>query len=219
MGTDTILLAETDPALLRDLPLFIYVHLPGIELTVCTSGHQAAGKLSRFKYSIVIAASHLLHKDATALLYQKRTRQALAPLLLTTDQVNREPVHDALLYRGAFDVIAKPLDPTDALASIKIALWQARFLGLLTQRERTALQLQRHLAAYPKERNGWNSWISKRVHDTLTLVQESMTQAELDRLDALFMDLAASVEAWTVERALDRLERMRMDHVVSEAID
>jgi hypothetical protein len=57
------------------------------------------------------------------------------------------------------------------------------------------------------------------VHDTLTLVQESMTQAELDRLDALFMDLAASVEAWTVERALDRLERIRMDHVVSEAID
>ena len=56
-------------------------------------------------------------------------------------------------------------------------------------------------------------WISKRVDDTLSLVRECMGEADLYRLDPLLIDLAASVEEWTMGRALDRLERMREDRV------
>jgi hypothetical protein len=129
--------------------------------------------------------------------------------------MDREPARDVLLHRGAFDVIAKPVDPTETIASIQIALWQAQFLRLLTQRERALCQFQRHLAAYPNEKDTGVAmgWISKRVDDTLTLVRQCMNGVDLRRLDVLLIDLAGSVEEWTLERALARLERVRVDRV------
>ena len=215
METDSILIAETDPALLEDLRFFISSDLPWIELTVCTSLQQTVEQLSRSHYSTMIAASQMIQEEASGILLQKRKRHPLVPLVLTVGHVDRETAHDALLHRGAFDIITKPVDLTEALASIRVALWQARFLRLLTQRERRVCQFQGHLAAYPEERDRGDArgWISKRVYDTLALVRKCITVVDLHRLDALLIDLAGSVEEWTYERALDRLERMRVDRV------
>jgi DNA-binding response OmpR family regulator len=215
METDSILIAETDPALLEDLRFFISSDLPWIELTVCTSLQQTVEQLSRSHYSTMIAASQMIQEEASGILLQKRKRHPLVPLVLTAGHVDREAAHDALLHRGAFDIITKPVDLTEALASIRVALWQARFLRLLTQRERRVCQFQGHLAVYPEERDrgGARGWISKRVDGTLALVRKCITVVDLHRLDALLIDLARSVEEWTYERALDRLERMRADRV------
>ena len=215
METDSILIAETDPALLEDLRSFISSDLPWIELTVCTSLQQTVEQLSRSHYSTMIAASQMIQEEASGILLQKRKRHPLVPLVLTAGHVDREAAHDALLHREAFDIIRKPVDLTEALASIRVALWQARFLRLLTQRERRVCQFQGHLRAYPEERDrgGARGWISKRVYDTLALVRKCITVVDLHRLDALLIDLAGSVEEWTYERALDRLERMRVDRV------
>ena len=215
METDSILIAETDPALLENLRFFISSDMPWIELTVCTSPQQAVEQLSRSHYSTMIAASQMIQEEASSILLQKRKRHPLVPLVLTAGHMDREAAHDALLHREAFDIITKPVDLTEALASIRVALWQARFLRLLTQRERRVCQFQGHLAAYPEERDrgGARGWISKRVYDTLALVRKCITVVDLHRLDALLIDLAGSVEEWTYERALDRLERMRVDRV------
>ena len=214
-GNHSILIAETDPALLEDLRSFISSDLPWIELTVCTSLQQTVEQLSRSHYSTMIAASQMIQEEASSILLQKRKRHPLVPLVLTAGHMDREAAHDALLHREAFDIITKPVDLTEALASIRVALWQARFLRLLTQRERRVCQFQGHLAAYPEERDrgGARGWISKRVDDTLALVRKCITVVDLHRLDALLIDLAGSVEEWTYERALDRLERMRVDRV------
>ena len=214
METGSILLADTAPTLLDHLSCLISNDLPKIDLTVCTSAQQTAQKLSRFTYSTVIAASGLIQEDCSVL-RQKRTRHALVPLLLTADPREREFARDVLLHKGAFDILAKPVEPTEALASIRMALWQAHFLRLLTQRERIVSQFEYHLVAYPdgRHRTGSMPWISKRVDDTLSLVRECMGEADLYRLDPLLIDLAGSVEEWTAGRALDRLERMREDRV------
>lgn len=163
----------------------------------------------------MIAASQMIQEEASGILLQKQKRHPLVPLVLTAGHVDREAAHDALLHREAFDIITKPVDLTEALASIRVALWQARFLRLLTQRERRVCQFQGHLRAYPEERDrgGARGWISKRVDDTLALIWKCITVVDLHRLDALLIDLARSVEEWTYERALDRLERMRVDRV------
>ncbi len=211
METCSILLADTDPALLENLPYFISSDLPGIALTVCTSAQQTAERLSRSKYSTVIAASGLIQEECSVILHQKRTRHVLVPLIIiATGHMDCEPARSALLQWGAFDVITRPVDPAEALASIRIALWQAKFLGLLTQRKRIASQFQSHLAVYPHQRDRGDAlaWISKRVDDTLTLVRGN-NEIDLYRLDPLLIDLAGSVEEWSLERALDRLERVR----------
>ncbi|MGC4096990.1 MAG: hypothetical protein QM706_07725 [Nitrospira sp.] len=212
METDSILIADPDPALLHNLSFFISSDLPGVELRMCPSAQQSVEQLSRANFSTLIAASHLIQEEASIILNQKRKRHALVPLILTAGRQDREPARDALLHRGVFDVITKPIDPTDALASVQIALWQARFLSLLTQQEPVAFKIQRHLTAFP----GATGWISNRVHDTLMLVQEHMNSVgnTVDhRLTILLIDLAGSVEEWTLEQALYRLERMRVDHV------
>ena len=215
METGTILIADPDLALLKNFSFFISSDLPGINLTACTSVQQTAERLFRSKYSTVIVAFDLIQEESSVILHRKRTRHALVPLILTIGPMDCKPAHDALLHRGAFDVIAKPVDPTEALASIRISLWQAQFLGLLTQRERIVSQFERHLAAYPDEQHGEGAvgWISKRVDDALMLVRESRHVIDLHRLDALLIDLAGSVEEWSLERALDRLERIRVGRV------
>jgi DNA-binding NtrC family response regulator len=212
MEIDSILIADPDPALLHNFSLFISSDLPGVELRMSTSAQQTVEQLSRSTYSTLIAASRLIQGETPVILNQKRKRHALVPLILTAGREDREPARDALLHRGAFDVITKPVDPTDALASIQVALWQARFLTLLTQQEPVVFQLQRHLATYP----GAMGWISERVHDTQMLVQEHMQTVgnTVDhQLTILLVDLAGSVEEWILEQAMNRLERIRMDHV------
>ncbi|MGC4099409.1 MAG: hypothetical protein QM706_20080 [Nitrospira sp.] len=210
MDVDSILLADPDSALLDNLSFFISSDLPGIELTVCTSAQQTVMQLSCSTYSTVIVASCLIQEEASILLHHRWKRHALVPLILTAGREDLEPAHDALLHEGAFDVIVKPIDPINASASIRVALWQAQFLRLLTQRARVLSQIQNHLSAFPHE--SIRGWVSKRIKDNLTLIRECKDENDLHRLNLLLNDLSESVEAWTLEQAMDRLKRMRLDH-------
>ena len=217
MDTDSLLIADPDSALLDNLSFFLSSDLPGIKLTVCTSAQRTVEQLSCSTYSTVIVASRLIQENASVILYQKWKRHALVPFLLTGGWEDCESAGDDLLHRGVFDVITKPIDLTDALMSIRTALWQAQFLSLLTQQEPVAFQLQRHLSAYPhaRDRGGPRGWISKRVDDALTLIRECRDVSDLHRLNLLLLNLAGSVETWTLEQALDRLKQMRVHHVLT----
>ena len=204
METDSILIADPDPALLQNLSCIISSDLPGVALTVCRSAQQAVEKLSFFHYSTVIAASRLIQKGTSSLLQHKRTRQALVPLVLTVDHEDHGPARAALLHREAFDIIAKPFDPLEVLTSIQTALWQFRFLGLLTQRERVVSQFQQLIAEYPG------------VPGRAGAMDKALSRSDEPvgpHLDIILMDFAGSVEDWTLERALDRLERMSVERV------
>jgi DNA-binding response OmpR family regulator len=214
METDSILIADPDAALLDNLSFFISSDLPGVELTGCTSVQQTVEQLSRCNYSTVIAAARLIQDNASSILHQKWKRHALVPFILTGGREDCESARVDLRHRGVFDVIAKPVDPTEALASIRLALWQARFLRLLIQPDCEVSQFQRHLAAYPhaRDRGGTRGWVSKRVDDARTLLHRARNGNDLHRLNILLLNLAGSIEEWTQEQALDRLERMRVHH-------
>lgn len=122
---------------------------------------------------------------------------------------------DALLDYGAFDMIARPVQPTEALRNLQLALWQQRLLGLVTRRERVLSEFECHLAAYlEKAKRGiiWE-WISERAKEMLALVRESMNEMDPYRLDPSFIHLAGSVQECTLKQALDRLERMRAPRI------
>lgn len=212
MEIDSVLFVDTDPTFLEELGRLIFRALPGVELTVCLSARQTAGRLSRFNYSMVIAAARLIQGEDSILLQQKWKRHALVPLVITAGHWERELARDALLGHGAFDMIAKPIQPTEAVGSLQLALWQGRFLKLVTQRAHVVSHFERHLAGYLKERNGGlaHAGISKRVKETLTLVRKCTNIEDLYRLGPSLLGLAEVVQERTLGQALERLESVRL---------
>src|SRR5262249_4104195 len=142
-------------------------------------------------------------------LHTVQNRAVQMPVILTATKADVDVAREALLRRGAFDVITKPIHLTDALTSIRVALWEARLLRLLTQRERALEQIQRHLEAYPQEVTPRAVMESALDHleAALTAVRQSMILVEPSS-DQLFFDVAVSIEARTKDRALDRLSRL-----------
>ncbi len=209
MGIGSVLIAETDPAIRQGLLRIFADHLPQIDVDVCSSPQQTTQRLLHAHYSTVVAAPHLIQKEPSLLLHRTEHRYVLAPVIVTASSIDIEPARDCLLHRGAFDVIAKPVDDVEALTSVRIALWQARFFQLLTQRERVLSSFHRHIEDYPEERSVREimGMVLKRVDNTVTLVQESMKLIDPSN-DGLFFDLLASVEERTKEKALARLDRL-----------
>lgn len=215
MYPDSLLIADPDLELFHNLSFFVSSDLPGVEVTRATSVQQTVELLSRRNYSIVIVAARLIQDNDSLILQQKWTRHALVPFLQI---IGREDIESACGYPphpDVFDMIMKPVDPTEALFSIRIALWQARFLSILTQQECEVSPLQRHLEVYPhrSDTGGTRGWVSKRVDDALRLIRACTDSNDLHRLNLLLLNLAASVGEWRREHALDRLERMRGDRV------
>ncbi len=210
METSSILLAETNPVVLQDLPGLITHALPGVELTVCTSAPQAEQLVSRpnRSYSAFVVASRLL-RDNPSLLRHKQTRFPLVPLIVTIGQADLVPAEEKLLLSQVFDVIIEPVDPEEAVSTLRIAFWQQRFLQLLTQRDRVWAQFKCHIERYPEEReiHGMIKRVLARLEETLALVEESVKLID-PGIDGVLLDLATSVEERTKKRALTRLDRL-----------
>jgi hypothetical protein len=162
-------------------------------------------------------ASRLIQEEHSVLLQEKWKRHVLVPLVITAGQGDCELARDALLNYGAFDIIARPVHPMEALRSLQLALWQERFLGLVTQRERVLSEFECHLAAYLEKWKRGIMWgrISERVKEMLALVRESMNGVDPYRLDPSFIHLAGSVQEWTLKQALERLEGMRFHRILT----
>ena len=209
MERGSLLIAETDPAVLQVLPQFLSNRLPSIGIHVAASADEAHHQLSQVQYSASIVAPKLVEGKHSLRLHKVHDHSVLMPVILTATKADVGAVREALLCRGAFDVITKPLQPIDALSSIRGALWHARFLGLLTQRERILAQFKRHLQAYPREveiRAALERAL-EYVKSSLMAVKRRMTLLEPES-DQLFFDLAITIQARTKDRALDRLNRL-----------
>ena len=208
MDTGSLLIAETDPAVLQALPQLLSSRLPLIAIDIATSADEAHQKLSQVRYSASVIAPTLVGKKDLRL-HKVQNRSVLMPIIVTATATDVEAAREALLDRGAFDVITKPMDATDALNSIRVALWQSRFLRLLTQRERALEQFKHHIEAYPTEleARAIMESVLKNVEKTLSLMQQSMICIERGS-DHLFFDVAVSIQERTKDRALDRLNRL-----------
>jgi DNA-binding NtrC family response regulator len=209
MEVGSLLIAETDPSVLQSFPQFLSGRLPQLDIQLAATADEAQWKMSRARYSAAVVASDLVKDNPSLRLHRIQNRSVLMPVIVTAAKADVDSAREALIYRGAFDVIAKPIHHTEALASIRVALWQARFLRLLTQRDRVLDQFKRHIETYPEEVET-RAAIGKaleHVEAALTAVRQSMILVDPDS-DQLFFDLAASVEERTKDRALDRLNRL-----------
>lgn len=206
MDANSILIAETDPNFLDRLPALLSNKLPHLDFDICTSPTTTAQKLSRFQYSTVVGAPDLIWDAQSSLPLHIQNSHALMPVIVTAAPPEIELARDALLNHRAFDVIAKPLNDAEALRSLRVALWQQRFLKLLVRRDKVMVTYRRHIEAFPEGKEMWDRFL-KQMDETVDSVRESLMLLDVNT-EGIFYDLAGSVEEQTMERALSRLNTL-----------
>lgn len=204
MPVEAVLIAEIDPRTLVHLPQALSDSLPHLRIDICDSLDGLTRKVRDTSYD-TIAINPLLIQDYPRI-KQKKPFQLLTPLLVTADSEQR-PLAQAALEREAFDLIVKPIVPSEAAHTVRLALWQNRLLQLLVSKDRAVSRFQEHMAAFPHARQAEEQFMSKmaayeRSFEALRSSMRLLLNVEDEQ--ALF-DMAVAVADITRQRALDRL--------------
>jgi len=136
----------------------------------------------------------------------KQQHQLLAPVLVTASAEQRSFARVAL-ERGAFDLIAKPIVPSEAAYTVRLALWQHQLLRLLAAKEAGNRTVPPTSGAFPQgeKMEGHFTQHFDAFTRTLLAVQTSLRAlAHIEDEQALF-DMAALMEHRARQWALDRL--------------
>ena len=207
MYSDPILIAETDAIALHTLPRILSDGIPGITVDICSSVAEAARKMQRTKFGAVITSTPLVYAQEQLLVKRRKAAQILVPLIVTADRSDAELAAYAL-QNEAFDLIVKPIQPPDAVNTVRLAVWQNRLLKLLASKEKAVSLFQQHMDAYPdQEPQHLFDEALLAVETTLKALDTSMQRIKQPDNDLLFQ-IALAVEEQAKQRALDRLFRL-----------
>ena len=207
MLPQTILIAEPDHGILEMFPRMLSDHLPEVTIDICSSAEELCRKCRVFSYDTIAISPILL--QAYRFLTYKRARQSATPLILTVGREDRSLAR-RYLERVAFDLIIKPMVPHEAVQTVGLALWQNRLRVLLAAKERASERFRQHMQTFPHALKAQQEFASKiaayertfqALHTSMGLLLNGDDQRTL-------LDMAASVERITRERALDRLLNM-----------
>lgn len=205
MSGQSILIADNNPYILDSLPPVLADSFPHLSIDICDSQESFPDKLRKASYD-TIAMSPLLIADYPRI-RQKQRLQLLAPLLVTASIDHPLLVH-TVLETDAFDVILSPLHPTDAVQTVRMALWQSKLLHLLTSKDRAVTVFEKHMAAFPTDWKAEEEYYARHLaalDGIIKMLQSGMRQfINLEDEQAL-IDVAASVVQCAKQRSLDRL--------------
>ena len=210
MYSNPILIAETDLAALQVLPRILSDGIPEITVDICASVGEAARKMEHTKFGAVITSAQLVYADGQLLLKRRKEAQILMPVIVTAGSSDAELAACAL-RNDAFDLILKPIQPPDAVSTVRLAVWQHRFLNLLASKEKAVSLFQQHMDAYPDQKPTqlFDEALSA-VEKTLKAVDRSLHWIKPIDNDLLFQ-IAVAVEEQARQRAMDRLFRLHTE--------
>lgn len=203
----TVLIADADISTLDILPRVLSNSIPLLAIETCRSSDELSRKLTRSSYDTVTISSRFI--PDYRVLGHKQGCHFLSPLIVTANKRDGMLAYQAI-EKEAFDLIAKPIVPQEATHTVKLALWQSRFLRLLASRERATERFQEHMKKFPGAQVVESAHESKLAAYERTLAALSASVRlllDVEEERSLF-DMAASVAQFTKKRALDRLLAM-----------
>lgn len=210
MSLESILIAETNPYILDTFTRVLADSLPHVRIDLCDSPASFPDTLRKTSYD-TIAMSPLLISDYH-LLRQKKPVQLLTPLLVIAG-AEQPCLAQAVLEADAFDVIVTPIHPTEAVETVRLALWQNRLLRLLASKDRAATLFEEHMAAFPDDCKTEEHFVRhvEVLERTIDALRSSMRLVMNYDDDQILFDIAASVMQCARQRALDRLFNLGMN--------
>ena len=202
--TSRILIAEYDSSTLETLAHAIGKSLPKVRFDVCVSSDNAMEKLIASPYNLIISDVHLAEMHYFSLLKHNEVLQKSVPVVITAVGSETQAARQALEF-GAFDLITRPVHPTLAIATIRLALWHHRLMAIIACKEKAIETYRQHFAVYPADKK-----MKETFRKSLLLVQRTVssyprTIQQIEETMMCFNYLAAIVGKEARERALKRL--------------
>jgi DNA-binding NtrC family response regulator len=202
--TSRILIADYDSSSLETLVHTLEKRLPKVRSDVCVSCDNAMEKLIASPYNLIISDVHLAEMHYFSLLKHNEVLQKSVPVVITAAASDTQAARQALEY-GAFDLITRPVHPIQAIATIRLALWQNQLMAIIARKEKAIERYRQHFAAYPADKK-----MKETFRKSLLLVQRTLssypkTIQQIEETLMCFNHLAGRVGKEAREQALKRL--------------
>ena len=133
-----ILLVDDDVALLEALPQAILLGMERIRIDTSNAGADALERMKEIDYDAIVTDVKMPGIDGLALLEEIGRMRPGTPTLLISGHADHELAVRAL-RGGAYDFVAKPIDPEYFIASLERAI-ELRRLDREVQRQQLALK-------------------------------------------------------------------------------
>src|SRR5215831_6064609 len=178
-----------------------------IDFDVCTSHWNCYWKVLASPYQLIISGVHVAERHDFLLLKRAQALQPFVPFVVTASASEKEVARRALKH-GAFDLIPTPPDHEQTVNTIRLALWQNKFMDLVARREKALEKYRRHLDAYPGTRK-----LDEAFHKALSSIQRTVSSFEqsvqaIEESMKCLADLARIVEQEAQAGAWERLDRL-----------
>jgi DNA-binding NtrC family response regulator len=201
-----ILMAENHFSTVESLIQTIGDRRLHLDFDVCTSHHSAVHKLLAFPYQLIISGVQLAELDDFSLLKRTQALEAFVPLVITATTGDKESAR-RVLEQGAFDLITTPLEPQQAVDTIRLALWHHKLKALIASRDKALERYRQHMDNYPGNR------MDDAFRTILTSIELSISAHDrtielIETSAKCLADLAKSVEERAREQALRRVDTL-----------
>lgn len=110
-------------------------------------------------------------------------------------------------------MIVTPIHPTEAVETVRLALWQNWLLRLLASKDRSDTLFEEHMAAFPDDCKTEEHFVRhvEVLERTIDALQSRMCLLMDGDDEQVLFDIAASVMQCARQRALDRLFNLSMN--------
>jgi DNA-binding NtrC family response regulator len=164
-------------------------------------------KLIASSYNLIISDVHLAAMNHFVLLKHNEVLEKSIPVAITAAASDYQAARQALEF-GAFDLITRPVHPTPAIATIRLALWHNQLMTIIASKEKAIERYRQHFAVYPADKQ-----MKETLRKSLFLAQRTVSSypkaiRQIEGSMLCFNHVAATVEKETRERALKRLHAL-----------
>jgi DNA-binding NtrC family response regulator len=163
-------------------------------------------KLVASTYQLIISSAHLAEIDNFLLLQRAQALAAGVPLVITAATGEKVSAR-RVLEQGAFDLISTPLEQTQTVSTIRLALWDNKLNALIASQHNALESYRQHSTVYSDTRRGHAfRTILTSIEQSVAVHERTIRQLEtsLKRLN----DLAKIVKNQARALALERLDRL-----------
>ncbi len=203
-----VLIAEDTVSAIEPLIQLAHDRRLDLEVDHCTSPGSAVSKMVNTpSYQLIISGARLAERNHCFFFNSAQVLGSSVPFVVTASASEKMPA-GRILDRGAFDLLTRPLNPEQAVRTIRLALWQSRLKAYLARREQVVEAYRQHMATYPGDWRGDEAFQHVLSIIQSTLASAHMTLQAVEQSMQWLSTLASQTESHARQQAFERLNML-----------
>ncbi|HZH50024.1 MAG TPA: response regulator [Nitrospira sp.] len=193
LSSSRVFFAETDSSMLDIFPRTLREGLPGLVLDTCSSQDHAMQRLQASPYDVIVSSIGLAEMDDFALFKRARLLNGHAPFIITAGKSERESARSALA-QGAVDLITRPLDASQAIYTLHMALRLHGMQKLIVRQETAIARCRQSLRRYSSQ-SSFDKKMAELIRTNVSVGQGILLamQSSMEHMEKSLLILRAGV--------------------------